>query len=77
MSTRKAKTKTNEQAIIGLIKSLHPIHVALLRERIMVVMEMTIEDIDNNPADWRNGIIHPDAFRQLHEEVKNHLAFDK
>tara|TARA_R110000868_G_scaffold103241_2_gene284375 strand:- start:10053 stop:10280 length:228 start_codon:yes stop_codon:yes gene_type:complete len=73
---KKKKTPTNDQAFKNLLKDLHPLHVALLRERVLKIMDMTIEDIENNPDNWKNPFIHPESFVGLNEQVKKHLGFD-
>lgn len=69
---------TNDKAIKALVKALdkqNQLGFALLRERILKVMEMTMESIENNPEAWQNPFVHPDMYRSLNEIVQEHLAF--
>lgn len=69
---------TNDKAIKALVKALdkqNQLGFALLRERILKVMEMTMESIENNPESWQNPFVHPDMYRSLNEIVQEHLAF--
>ena len=47
---------------------------SLLVERILRIMEITEQDIKDNPQDWERSIIHPSLFHQLNDNVKNILA---
>ena len=74
------KSLTNTQMLIKLIKTndmTNPILNALLRERIVKVMEMTMEDIKKNPKDWTNHFIHPRMFEILTNNVNEELNLDK
>lgn len=69
---------TNDKAIKALVKALdkqNQLGFALLRERILKVMEMTMESIDENPEAWQNPFVHPDMYKSLNEIVQEHLAF--
>lgn len=69
---------TNDKAIKALVKALdkqNQLGFALLRERILKIMEMTMESIDENPEAWQNPFVHPDMYRSLNEIVQEHLAF--
>jgi len=71
------KQTTNEQAFKNLIKALHPFELALLRERVLKIMEMTEQDIKDNPEKWRDGMISPNLYTGIAEQVKQHLGFDQ
>lgn len=69
---------TNDKAIKALVKALdkqNQLGFALLRERILKVMEMTMESIENNPEAWQNPFVHPDMYKSLNKIVQEHLAF--
>jgi hypothetical protein len=69
---------TNDKAIKALVKALdkqNQLGFALLRERILKIMEITMESIDENPDAWQNPFVHPDMYRSLNEIVQEHLAF--
>mgnify|MGYP006280806009 CR=1 FL=1 len=76
MNTKKT-TKTNDKALKYLIKSIYgTIYSALLRERILQIMEMTMQDIKNNPKDWENQFISPRLYEELNEIVQEELGFE-
>lgn len=66
---------TNEEKFKDLIEDLSSIELALLRERIVSIMELTIQDIDNNPAKWQNGFVAPSLYFKLNEKVQKHIGF--
>lgn len=69
---------TNDKAIKALVKALdkqNQLGFALLRERILKIMEITMESIEENPAAWQNPFVHPNMYRSLNEIVQEHLAF--
>lgn len=73
----KKKVETNEKAFKNLFNSLHPIELAILRERVLAIMEMTMDDIKENPENWERGIIHPNLMESLSNKVKEHIGFEK
>jgi hypothetical protein len=64
-------------AFKSLLKDASPIELALLRERVLLIMEMTREDIKMNPENWNNPIIHSSQYIRLADLVDKHLGFDK
>ena len=68
---------TNDKAFKSLLKDASPIELALLRERVLLIMEMTREDINKNPENWNNPIVHSNQYIRLGELVDKHLGFDK
>ena len=73
------KQKNNNEMMKALMKELdfNPIYMALLRERINLVMDMTIKDIAKNPNSWDNMLIHSSMYEHLNELVKKHIGFDE
>lgn len=74
------KLPTNTDKLIALIKENdmnNPILNALLRERIVLIMEMTVKDIEKNPDTWNKGIIHPNLYKGLNNMVQKTIGFDK
>lgn len=70
---------TNDKAIKNLVKALdkeNPMGFALLRERILHIMDMTMESIENEPEKWANPFIHPSVYKSLNEIVQKHLSFN-
>jgi hypothetical protein len=72
MATSK-KQPTNESRLKKLIAENPPILNALLVERILKIMEITEEDIKENPQDWERSLIHPSLWHQLNENVQRNL----
>lgn len=71
------KLKTNEQMLRALLKDLDGIEAAILRERIVVIMEQSKKSIEANPEKWNNPIIHPNEYLKLEKKVQLHLGFSK
>ena len=71
------KNKTNDQMFKALFKEIEgTINSALLRERIVAIMDMTIQDIEDNGDKWANGFISPNLYKDMDVIVKKHLGFD-
>jgi len=67
------KKPTNESRLKKLIAENPPILNALLVERILKIMEITEEDIKENPQDWERSLIHPSLWHQLNNNVQSVL----
>ncbi len=67
------KKPTNESKLKKLIALNSPILNALLLERICKIMEITQEDMKENPKNWERSIIHPSLFHQLNDNVRETL----
>ena len=70
------KNKTNEQLLRKLISTNSPMENAILRERIIKVMEMTIEDMKENPDTWRKGFIAESLIVALSNNVNKIIGFN-
>ena len=71
----KRKSKTNDQMLIELIKSNSPMQNALVRERIVTIMNATVDSITNTPESWNKGIIHPGLYLELNDNVNEKIGF--
>lgn len=71
---KKNIAQTNEQSFKSLLKDLHQVELAILRERILKIMELTLQDIEINPKDWETQIIHPNVFFNLNNKIQKHLG---
>jgi hypothetical protein len=71
----KPKSKTNDQMLIELIKSNSPMQNALLRERIIAIMGITVNSINNEPDKWVNMMIHPSLYLELNDNVNDKIGF--
>jgi hypothetical protein len=67
------KKQTNESRLKKLIATNHPLLNALLLERIQKIMEITEEDIKQNPENWDRSFIHPNLVHELSNNVKKIL----
>ena len=70
------KNQTNEGLLRKLISTNSPLENALLRERIIKVMEMTIEDMKENPDTWRKGFIAESLIVDLSNNVNKIIGFN-
>jgi hypothetical protein len=70
------KNQTNEQLLRKLISANSPMENALLRERIIKVMELTIEDMGKNPNEWRKGFIAESLIVDLSNNVNKIIGFN-
>jgi len=73
------KNKTNTQslkALIVTIEKMNPVLNALLRERIIKIMEMTMEDIKDNPNNWNDSFISALLIKTLAEQVEKIIGYD-
>ena len=68
------KNTTNETRLKKLIATNPTILNALLVERILKIMEITENDIKENPQDWERSLIHPSLWHQLNDNVKQILV---
>jgi len=71
---KKNIAQTNEQSFKSLLKDLHQVELAILRERILKIMELTLQDIEINPKDWETQIIHPNVLFNLNNKIQKHLG---
>jgi hypothetical protein len=51
------------------------IYSALLRERIVTMMEMTMNDIRENPEKWANSFVNPSMYQELDAIIEYNLGF--
>jgi hypothetical protein len=71
------KPKTNEQMFKALFKEIHGSMLeALLRERVVKIMEITIQSIEESPEQWENSFIGASAYKKLNEVVQKHIGFN-
>ena len=69
------KIKNNEEMLIELIKTNSPILNSLLRERIVMFLEMTKKSIEENPEKWENGFISSSLYIDLFNNVNDKIGF--
>jgi len=59
MPRRPKKGKSPSLQIRNLIKDLNHVELALLRERVLHICELTLQDLKLNPHKWNRGFIAP------------------
>jgi hypothetical protein len=72
------RKKTNNKMLRELVEEFKndEFMSALLRERIVIICQMTIEDIEENPKGWERTIVSPKAFIQLNEKVTKIIGYN-
>jgi len=68
------KPKTNEESLKALLMNLDAVEQAFLVERILFVMELTINSIKEEPEIWERSFVHPNVYIRLNEKVQKHLS---
>ena len=58
------------------IRTTNPILFGLLRERIVMIMELTMDDIKNNPESWDKGVISPSLYKDLADMVQKSMGYE-
>ena len=71
-----SKQRTNEQALRALLRDLHPLEVAMLRERMVNMAENTRIAIKNKPEDFDNPIFHHTSYLALCDKIDRYLCFE-
>lgn len=71
------KFPTNEDMFKSLFKELDSVEVALLRERVMFVSELTCKSIKEEPEKWNKSFVSPHLYLKMHEKIEKHLGFGK
>jgi hypothetical protein len=65
---------TNEKVLIAGIKTLNSFDIALLRERILTICDMTLKAVEEDPEQFDAGLITARQMKLSMENIKN--AFD-
>jgi hypothetical protein len=73
-------TKTNEEAIAALIDDLkqtpHGVGLALLRERLLALSDITKVSIEKHPKAWENPLYSTGMYLDLCRRIDRHLGFN-
>ena len=69
------KLQTNEQMLKAFINSLDAIEIAILRERIIKIMEITKKDIQERPDAYHSPFTSPDMFLLVAEKAEKYMGF--
>lgn len=69
-------SKTNEQMFEALLSELHPMEIAILRERLVSMMEVTRKQILKDPEPFNNPFVSAKTYLHIADKVEAHLGFD-
>jgi len=73
----KNKSLTNEQVLKRIInKELNTFQIGILRERIIKICELSLEDIEKNPKKWINPFYSVNYFKLTFEQILKSTNFD-
>jgi uncharacterized membrane protein len=70
------KPLNNEQMLKALLKDLSPMEIAILRERIVCITDITRNSLLTQPKKWENGIVSPRLYEVLCDKVEKHIGFN-
>lgn len=68
--------KANAAAFIDLFEQLHPFEFALLRERMITMMQVTKEGAINDPLNYTNILATPTDYVSLADKVITIIGFE-
>jgi len=71
-----SKSRTNEQALRALLRDLAPLEAAMLRERMINMIENNRKAIAEKPGDFDNPIFHHTQYLALCDKVENYLRYE-
>jgi hypothetical protein len=77
MPRRPKKGKSPSLQIRNLVKDLNHIELALLRERILHICELTKQDMKLNPHKWSRGFIAPELVEATMDKCIKGLESDE
>jgi hypothetical protein len=70
------KQKTNETQIKALLKDLDLFELAILRERLLTIGEMTQQSLKEEPNAWEKGFLAPSYYQNVCDKIDKHLGFN-
>ena len=77
MPRRPKKGKSPSLLIRNLVKELNPLELAVLRERVLHICEMTKQDIVMNPKKYERHIISPALIVSCMDKCITGLAYEE
>ncbi len=69
--------RTNETMIRDLVDNLAPLSLAILRERIVKIAELTKQAIEDNPTAYDNPIYDHTYYLHVCDEIFKYCGFEK
>lgn len=67
------KPLTNEQLIARMLEDMHTMEIAILRERLQCISEITRAAITEKPKDFDSPIFHHTQFLAVCDKIDKHL----
>ena len=67
------KNPTNEQSLKNLIKENDTITNALLIERLLLIMEATAKELEENPESFNTFVTNAGMYQNLVNNVRKHF----
>lgn len=77
MPRRPKKGKSPSLQIRNLIKDLNHVELALLRERVLHICELTLQDLKLNAHKWNRGFIAPALVESTMNKCINGLSSEE
>jgi len=67
---------TNEKVLKKAL-TLSPMHAVHMRERLIVILELSLRDIEESPDKWEgNTLFHMDYLKKMYQEILNTISFN-
>jgi hypothetical protein len=66
---------TNEKVLKKAL-ALGPMHAVHIRERLIVILELSLKDMEEASEKWENTIFHPDYLKKTYQEILNIVSFN-
>jgi len=71
------KVKTNEQRFRALLNDLGPFGAAILRERMMNMVQYNRDAIEKDPESFNNPLFNHTHYSALCDKIEKHLGFEE
>lgn len=69
------KFPTNEDVFKNYLKTCDPVNIALTRERLLKIAEITLNAIEKNPESFNVGFIHHSVYIRWAKEIQKFFEF--
>lgn len=67
---------TNEKVLKKAL-TLSPIHAVHIRERLVVILELSLKDMEESLEKWEgNTMFHPDYLKKIYQEILDIVSFN-
>ncbi len=75
-ANRKRELSQKEKMSL-MIKHMSDFEVVLMVERLIKMMDMTVQDIKENPETWSNSFVFPKVYIDLNQKISKYLTDEK